>query len=127
MFNNELIKQEAPAYTGYMVNTPAKVNHKPENGNVKQQLQTETLIWHCKSCQAWWGNGGHVHDASALVQYAANTTTSLAWDNYRGWRTVTSGTMTCPQCGQLASPFLQTRPILQPSKLSHYQLYLKAA
>jgi hypothetical protein len=126
MFNSQLIKQKAPAYTALMTNPPARNNHKQEALNMKP-LQSETIIWQCGSCQAWWGNGNHVHVAAALMRYAAGATTSLAWNNYRGWRSNTDDPITCPQCGQLGSPFLQTRPILQPAKLSHYQFYREAA
>lgn len=69
----------------------------------QQQTQLETALWHCESCRVWWGNGSNMRDAATLMQGVASQRPALAWDEYRGWRSVTT-VVTCPQCQKPATP-----------------------
>jgi hypothetical protein len=59
--------------------------------------------WRCAECQAWWGvQLGARPSTSFLLNLPEEITTILPWEEYRGWKGLSSDAHTCPSCGQRA-------------------------
>jgi hypothetical protein len=114
MINSEMNghAQQAPTY--------ATDTRKQENHRMNQRLQEETALWHCETCQIWWGSGNNMREAATLMQNVAKMTFPLAWDEYRGWRSGTA-IVTCPQCGQPAKSLSNQHTFLQEEPLPQHQ------
>jgi hypothetical protein len=99
---------------------------------VKQPLQLETMetaLWHCTSCQIWWGNGPKTDEAAALMQQAANHEPILAWDEFRGWRVdgALGTAVACPNCGKSATRLAPSRTSRPAARSAHQHPVLEAS
>lgn len=127
MINSEVNGKQTLVYAKRMTDTPIKDTRKQVKRQMSQQRQqVETALWRCESCRIWWGSGSNTRDAGALMQYVAKMMQPQVWDDYRGWHNMTA-IATCPQCGRLASPFLQPRSFRPNERLQPQQSFLEVA